>query len=372
MAKTFREIIEKAFKKSEQFKEMPLRVTTKHLDALFEEGLIISGETEFSGLLEQMRSAAQRDSIIELPRDYKISIEEANYLIKALSSRDVINLTSVPVIRDTLEELKKQDSSLERKLSGFPDGVWSAGLAKTARLYPYHLLKQAVKIRREMKTPSVPIGYVWNGTDRHARAVSWMRSIDGARLFADDLSGEKKNTMVILDKKIYERNIGAVVIGDDGKYEVQLMHLPIFKESDSDQYSAWVDLAGSCTCKDVKYNARFHGKRKQKTYLFCKHQIAAFYKLMNRTDKFEEKGDARIQINPFVIPEQTVIKLIEFLENNVYITGRRPLTKTEINSIIGAYVLHNKRKENEDTFDKAFYTWGEKGDISYLRTNKTN
>ena len=368
--KEFREIMKPAFDASTKFDAMPGRITDQALDKLALEQILICGSQNFQELLIQMREAYKKEgSVIELPRDYKVSFEESNQLIKALHSRDTINITSMPVIRAMIGEDSFMRADLEKKLGPeqkLDNPTWSAKLAEAAEFFPYELLSEGVNLFRDNEKQKIPIAITWYGSDKCLRALSWIRAVEGAQLFARSNDKNYSET-IILDKKLYGNNlVNTTVIGPDGKYNVELRRLPIFEDGDPRQHSAWVDLSGSCDCKDTKYRAKAHQKRKHPTYLFCKHQIAAFYKVIQRLGKTKEKGNRQIRTNPFVIPDQFAMNLVNFLAERAIMSGKRPVNKTEINHILGMYVL-NKNNDKDIDFSKTFYGWGKRKNIDYLK-----
>jgi hypothetical protein len=172
-------------------------------------------------------------------------------------------------------------------------------------------------------------GYGWKGTgaDQRTRVVSLVQILNGAKSFAYDPS-------TAFDR-IYDGGecIEAVItVPSDGqklpRYTVRIDNFP--------QGPEWQNLRGECSCGLYRFRHVRQPTERDPTdrLTFCKHMIAACYKIMKA--EYHERPDV-LRYSPILIPSQTLVDFYRKLERNA-VNHRQTLNDAEKETLLWSYI----------------------------------
>jgi len=323
---------------------MPKRVDDNVIAALMTEGLMITGSTDISELVEQIDEADEKQ-IVWVPLEHRIPAEKSNKMIKSANQDHYLYLDSSPVIKEAVE-LARDFAAMTGKKFILPKSYdikhrveMTNELARSTGMYAYFLIKSALHQREG----EPPIGAYWVPSDNRARAFTWMRAFRGYEIYLDH---QDQGNVVTLDKEFYGRRnmrVKSVRSQTDKRKKYgpfDITNMPITTKANTEQYVYWRLMEGTCHASpDKGYRGCEHSKRRHNLVMWTKQEIGAFYVAAVRLRETQELSEGvEIQVNPFPMSRSNYKEFVRKLREQAPV-GRNGLNMTEMDRLIGARLM---------------------------------
>lgn len=334
--KTRHEIIGQSLQDQKYPSYVPKVFREDFLRKLADEGyaVFIDAGSDLESLLA-IKDAGSR--LILLPKTFHIPTEKERSLIKDPSQKAYLEahrksavVHYLELMWDTFSDEQKRiaENAIQKKSGMF----LNKHILTALQILPEDIL---YTLPADIKDPKIGIalrnlhnGYISN---------TWISSVDGMLLFLDDrvrrMGGCSPRIRFV---RKYAETSTYAVDGKDAVYEVDIFNTPVGKQGSRDNYALPWFMFAQCTCEDWKYGSIYHKKSRVRQSKLCKHiNAVVWYEIsrLNNSPGLRWYG----RILPVLRKEQFF--LLKALSERSLVSDEqgnfRPLTKTEIEKIIG-------------------------------------